>query len=83
MFNLLNRVDEIKSKATGSTFLEITKRTFKELEIIKPPEETISSFNTVIIPMINRMELLFQQTELLSTARDRLLPKLMSGEIAV
>ena len=83
MLNLLNRVDELKSKATGSTFLEIAKRTFRELEIITPSEETIISFNKVVIPLIRKMELIRQQNESLSIARDRLLPKLMSGEIAV
>lgn len=83
MFNLLNRVEEIKSKATGSTFLEIAKRTFRELQIIEPSESVLILFNTMISSLLDKMRILRKQIEALDTTRNSLLPKLMSGEIAV
>ncbi len=83
MFNLLNRVVEIKSKATGSTFLEIAKRTFRDMAIVKPTDDVIHLFNTVMDPLIRQIRNTRKQIEASTAARDRLLPKLMSGEIAV
>ena len=83
MFNLLNRVDEIKAKATGSTFLEISKRTFREMAIIVPSEQVLMQFDSFILPVIQKMRTLRKGTESLTKARDRLLPKLMSGEMEV
>lgn len=83
MFNLLNRVDEIKSKATGSTFLEIAKRTFRDLAIVKPSEDVIHLFNIMIDPLIGQIRNLRKQIEASTVTRDRLLPKIMSGEIDI
>lgn len=83
MFNVLSRVEEIKSKATGSTFLEISKRTFREMIILEPADDYLVLFNRAIIPVIEQIKARRKQIEALTLARDRLLPKLMSGEIAV
>lgn len=83
MFNLLNRVEEIKSKATGSTFLEIAKRTFREMEITEPSENILILFNTMISSLIDKMCIIRRQIEILDSTRDSLLSKLLSGEIAV
>ena len=48
-----------------------------------PSEGLIKKFGDVAEPMFNRAYLLQSQIESLTEARDRLLPKLMSGEIEV
>ena len=48
-----------------------------------PSEGLIKKFGDVVGPMFNRAYLLQSQIESLTEARDRLLPKLMSGEIEV
>lgn len=83
LYNLMNRVDEIRTKASGSTFLEISKKTFRELRIIVPSECALNEFTKQIYPLIQQMEVLTKTIEKLREARDRLLPKLMSGEIEV
>lgn len=81
--NLINRVEEIRQKATGSTFLEISKKTFRNMEIIVPDSGVLNQYNAMIHPMINMMEKIAKSIRQLTEARDRLLPKLMSGEIEV
>lgn len=83
LYNLMNRVDEIRTKASGSTFLEISKKTFRELKITVPSEYVLNEFTKQVYPMIQQMEALVKTIEILREARDRLLPKLMSGEIEV
>ena len=81
LFNLMNRVDEIKGKATGSTFLEIAKRTFRELSIAIPSNILLTTFHEIVIPMISKIRVIEKEIVQLLDARDRLLPQLMSGEL--
>ena len=83
LYNLMRRVDEIKAKASGSTFLEISKKTFRELRVILPSEYVLNQFTKQIQPMIQQMEVITKTIKNLVEVRDRLLPKLMSGELEV
>ena len=83
LFNFMSRVDEIKGKATGSTFLEIAKRTFREMSIVVPAEIELTLFTKQIKPIISQIRVLEKENVKLTQTRDRLLPKLMSGEIEV
>lgn len=83
LYNLMNRVDEIRAKASGSTFLEISKKNFKGLKITIPPDHLLDAFSKIVHPLIRQMEVLIKSIAKLQEARDRLLPKLMSGEIEV
>lgn len=83
LYNLMNRVDEIRAKASGSTFLEISKKSFRGLKIIVPEAHILTQFNNIVRPMIRQMEILTKTIAKLREARDRLLPRLMSGEIEV
>ena len=83
LYNLLNRVEEIRAKASGSTFLEISKKNFRTLRIILPSDVVLNLFTSQIQPMVKQMEVLTQAITELQEARDRLLPKLMGGEIEV
>ena len=83
LYNLMNRVDEIRAKASGSTFLEISKKNFKGLKITISPAYLLDAFNKIVHPLIRLMEVFTKSIAKLQEARDRLLPKLMSGEIEV
>lgn len=83
LYNLLNRVEEIRAKASGSTFLEISKKNFRTLRIVLPSNVVLNLFTSQIQPMVKQMEVLTQAITELQEARDRLLPKLMGGEIEV
>lgn len=83
LFNLINRKDEILSKAKGTTFPEINKSTFREMDIIIPTKPLLEEFHDNIYIIIKQIRNLKKQSQKLQQARDLLLPKLMSGEIEV
>ena len=83
LFNLKFRVDEICSLATGTTFKEISKKTFRSLPVLWPISECLAEFEAEVYPLIQQTRLIKQQNKLLAQARDALLPKLMSGQLAV
>ncbi|MQM30415.1 MAG: restriction endonuclease subunit S [Candidatus Accumulibacter phosphatis] len=83
LFNLMNRVDELEAKATGSTFKELGKRTFREMMVVLPSEDVLGMFEAVIQPIIEQVTVLKKQLIALTCARDELLPRLMSGAIRV
>jgi len=75
--------DEIVSYANGSTFLEISKSSFRPIHIVVPAASVMSHFDLVSRPM-NRSEVEQErESRALAALRDTLLPKLISGEIRV
>ena len=55
----------------------------KEEMIIIPSQEIADSFNNIVDPLLKRVQVLRNINRNCEQARDRLLPKLMSGEIEV
>ena len=82
-FCISKNIIKLKTGASGSTIKFLTKGMIESLDIWKPSENIIGLFNKVIEPMQGQKESLQSQIRLLTEARDRLLPKLMSGEIEV
>jgi type I restriction enzyme S subunit len=83
LFNLLGRVDEMVGLATGATFKEISKKTFRALPILWPTDALLKSFEERVYPLIQQIRLIKKQSQQLDHARDLLLPMLMSGQIDV
>ena len=83
LYNLKNRVEEIRTKAGGSTYLEISKSVFRNFDVICPPKSLLSQFQQKTHRILEKTRNIATQIRLLTEARDRLLPKLMSGEIDV
>ena len=82
-FYTLKAVDRLKHKASGAVFDAITTRDFDSEQIMKLSDDDAKAFLCVAEPMFQ--EILNNSIEnlRLSTLRDFLLPKLMSGEINV
>ena len=82
-FYTLKAVDRLKHKASGAVFDAITTRDFESEQIMKLSHDDATAFLRVAEPMFQ--EALNNNIEnlRLSTLRDSLLPKLMSGEIDV
>lgn len=80
---LINNKESIEMMATGSTFLEITKSTFKKMNILIPKKELIQNFNQKVSPIFTQIENLQKQNQELTAIRDRLLPRLISGKLEV
>ena len=69
--------------ASGSTIKFLTKRMLEEIEVFAPDEFTLCRFNNSCEAYQKKIEVLKRQIVDAQEARDRLLPKLMSGEIEV
>ena len=74
---------DFKNVCTGSAQPQLTNNSISTLKIVLPNEILITLFCEVVFKDFQKVETLLRQNELLKEARDRLLPKLMSGELEV
>ena len=74
---------EIENSGNGSTFQEISKSVFKQMAILIPPKTKLDDFDKTIDPVFSKIKTNQTQIRTLTTLRDTLLPKLMSGEVRV
>lgn len=79
----VHRMDEIKQRASGSTFAEISKKSFKPISVVVPDKDVLYSYKKLIKPIYDAITSNARQNEQLSCLRDTLLPKLLSGEISL
>ena len=70
-------------RSTGAAQQQITVPLLKSKNIICPTDDVRKSFNDVITSIFNKIDILEKHINKLTEARDRLLPKLMNGEIEV
>jgi type I restriction enzyme S subunit len=67
----------------GSKMPRTDWKLMKQYAVAVPPSGLLSSFNGIVESVIEQLKTLTFQTQKLRAARDLLLPRLMSGEIAV
>lgn len=67
----------------GTVFGSINKKTLSAIQILLPSEGIVEQFNDVASSFDNRIRCLSEESSRLSTLRDTLLPRLMSGELEV
>jgi type I restriction enzyme S subunit len=72
---------EIESRATGTTFAEISKQNFRPIRIVLPPKELMAAFTDRVAPLYAKIEANLRESRALANVRDALLPKLLSGEL--
>jgi type I restriction enzyme M protein len=75
--------DEIVSRANGSTFLEISKASFRPIRMVAPTAAVMQAFDRVSRPMYLKVVEHERESRSLAALRDTLLPKLISGELRV
>lgn len=73
---------EIESRATGTTFAEISKQNFRPIRVVLPPKELMADFTAKVAPLYAQITANLHQSRTLATLRDTLLPKLLSGELS-
>jgi len=78
-----NNIWEIIGKATGGAQQHINKDIVNAYHIVLPNDTIIANLKSYIKPIFTKIANLYNQNTKLEEARDRLLPKLMSGEIEV
>lgn len=76
-------IDVVHSFSNGSTFMEISKSAFKTLPLQIPPKQLVNDFQRLVSPLFEKIKSNQIQIRTLTTLRDTLLPKLMSGEVRV
>lgn len=75
--------DDILARANGSTFLEISKSSFRPIPVVVPAAPIMRAFDDIARPLHDRLVLSEMQSRSLVAIRDALLPKLISGEVRV
>ncbi|MDR1819529.1 MAG: restriction endonuclease subunit S [Methanobrevibacter sp.] len=83
-FLLSNSFNIMKNNlALGTTMQAINNTNIKKIEIPLPDKNTLNKFNSLIKPFLEKIYGNKLENKYLSSLRDKLLPKLMSGEIDV
>lgn len=83
LFRSKDMFDEMNNLANGAAQQNLSPIRTGKIKVVFPTDELIDAFEEIVSPMIEKITMLNKIMLLLSQARDRLLPKLMSGEIEV
>jgi type I restriction enzyme S subunit len=83
MLYLLFSLTNVQNIVTGAVQLKISQQNLKTVEVVVPSYEAITEFDEMIQPIFREIRRLRTENEKLTTLRDNLLPKLMSGELDV
>ena len=81
--SILYTLNEFQNLTTGATMKHIQRGKLKEVFINAPDKTTMRKYNLLAEPIRQKILSLKKQNLNLTEARDRLLPKLMSGELEV
>ena len=74
---------KFESIVTGSCQRQLTNGLISQKKVIVPTNNILTKFNEETDCLFERIEILMKQNEYLAETRDRLLPKLISGELEV
>jgi type I restriction enzyme S subunit len=76
-------MDEIKSRASGTTFPEISKTAFRPIRVLIPTKGILAEFEDLTTTVFYRIASASRETAKLNALRDYLLPLLLSGDMRV
>ena len=82
-FALNNEIKALQTMANGGVFNTIIGKTFDSINIQIPKDPLIYGFEETVRPFMEQIKNKLQANSKIVEARDRLLPKLMSGEVEV
>ena len=68
---------------TSSIATAVNSKTIKAMQIVLPDSTMLEKFHTIAFPMFEQIRSNLQESKRLTTLRDTLLPRLMSGELSV
>jgi type I restriction enzyme S subunit len=74
---------EIVSRASGTTFAEISKKNFNPIPLVKPPVKLVKFYTKQVSAIYTLIENNARENNNLTQLRDTLLPKLLSGQITL
>ena len=79
---LLDHIN-IRPFVTGAVQPKLNQRNLKSVPILAPPPEATAAFNDIIAPLFAWLREAHDQSHLLESMRDLLLPQLLSGQVRV
>lgn len=82
-FAVHKEIEAFKKMANGGVFDTIVLRTFDNIKMTIPNKNIVKNFEETVKPIMEQIKIKIKLNLTLSEARNRLLPKLMSGEIEV
>lgn len=74
-------IESLHTGSTGQT--ELPRERVSSIRVLSPSLGALNQFNSFVSPMVGKVNMLQRSVAAAREARDRLLPKLMSGEIEV
>jgi len=80
---LIESVPTFQRMASGATFKEISRGVFKTIEFLQPLNDLVGRFEILATPLGEQVLALQRQVRNLRRTRDLLLPRLLSGKVAV
>ena len=83
LYLFLKTLDFSTFGSTSSIAEAINSKIIKEIKILVPNDELITSFQSLINPVFQKIRLNTLEIQTLEKLRDTLLPKLMSGEAKI
>ncbi len=83
LFRSKDMFDEMNNLANGAAQQNLSPIRTGQIKITVPSVDMLKMFENRIGPLISRMLILWEQNKSLTQSRDRLLPKLMNGELEV
>jgi len=81
LFWCRQNMENIKGRANGSTFMEISKKAFRPIPALVPAPKIIQTFADIAGRLFDRLIENEKQAQTLATLRDTLLPRLISGQL--
>jgi type I restriction enzyme S subunit len=76
-------LEEVLSRAGGTTFAEISKAAFRPIPIVVPPPKLVKVFDQIVEPLHAMVVANVQESRALARLRDALLGPLLSGELTI
>jgi len=76
-------LEEMFALASGSVQLNFGPMHLRQMKILRPPDDVLTSFERLVSPLIRLTLANRKESGTLAVTRDALLPKLISGEIRV
>ncbi|MCD1023982.1 restriction endonuclease subunit S [Enterococcus sp. SMC-9] len=84
LFLIMNKLFNFFSEtATGSVYINISRKDFEDYEFVRPSSDIIDSFHKLMEPIFIETRNKREENKYLVEIRDVLLPKLLSGELEV
>jgi type I restriction enzyme S subunit len=81
--NARHFIERLVQGGHGSIFDTITTSTFEATDVLLAPGEVLLTFEKRVSPLFHRIRANIHKSRTLATLRDSLLPKLLSGELAL